>query len=91
MNAATVGWYLLFCVLSTRLPPPTSWLVFFRVRSNNVSIFFEIIELVNLPVVLILLVTEGDMKELMASGRGVYFLVGVNFVIFDVNDAYVFS
>ena len=49
------------------------------------------IELVNLPVVLILLVTEGDMKELMASGRGVYFLVGVNFVVCDVNDVYVFS
>ena len=65
--------------------------MFFRVCNSNVSIFFEIIELVNLPVVLTRLVTKGGRKELMASGRGVYFLVGVNFVIFDVDDAYVFS
>ena len=31
------------------------------------------------------------MKELMASGRGEYFLIGVNFVVCDVNDVNVFS
>ena len=31
------------------------------------------------------------MKELMASGRGEYFLIGVNFVVCDFNDVDVFS